>query len=290
MSSCRSQTPAPASTPPSSTVSSSPSSPPRASARAPASACPPCTPSRPATAVPFKSRAQPGVGSTFKVFLPAEVNASAPTPADPAAVPRGQGELILVIDDETIIRSVTRQTLETHGYRVLTAADGAEGIALFAQQPAQIAAVITDMMMPVMDGPATIHAMLHLKPRARIIAASGLNSQTHVAKATRPASPISSPSPTLPRPCSLSCAPRSTAPTSPDVWRPAALLPHCTAHSVSRPTMAARGACALSVKQIRPDWFWSATILPTINQSVFPPAPPPPGAGCTPPPPQTASP
>lgn len=128
---------------------------------------------------------EPRLGSTFRVYLPAEVTASAPAPAESLALPRGQGELILLIDDETIIRSVTRQTLEAYGYRVLTAADGAEGIALFATQPAQIAAVVTDMMMPVMDGPATIHAMLHLKPRVRIIAASGLNSQTHVTKATR---------------------------------------------------------------------------------------------------------
>jgi CheY-like chemotaxis protein len=128
---------------------------------------------------------EPRIGSTFKVYLPAEVTASPPAPTETFALPRGQGELVLVIDDENIIRAVTRQTLETYGYRVLTAADGAEGIALFAQQSAQISAVITDMMMPVMDGPATIHAMLHLKPHVRIIAASGLNNQTHVAKATR---------------------------------------------------------------------------------------------------------
>ena len=128
---------------------------------------------------------KPGGGSTFKVYLPAEGAATAPTTEAAPILPRGQGELVLVIDDETTIRSITRQTLEAYGYQVLTAADGAEGIALFARQSAQIAAVITDMMMPVMDGPATIHAMLHLKPGVRIIAASGLNSHAHVAKATR---------------------------------------------------------------------------------------------------------
>ena len=130
---------------------------------------------------------EPGRGTTFRLYLPAEV------PADPATflataaadLPRGRGEVVLVLDDEALIRTVTRQTLETYGYEVLTAADGAEGVAVFAQHSHRIAAVLTDMMMPIMDGPATIHALLRIKPGIRIIAASGLNAQSHVDQAAR---------------------------------------------------------------------------------------------------------
>ncbi|MBC7365966.1 MAG: response regulator [Undibacterium sp.] len=125
-----------------------------------------------------QATSEPGLGSNFKIYLPAEAPADpAPAPSEmpPAVLPHGRGELILVIDDEAVIRTVTRQTLETFGYRVLTAADGAEGVALFAQQPDQIAAVITDLMMPIMDGPATIHALRRIRPGTRIIAASGIN-------------------------------------------------------------------------------------------------------------------
>ena len=131
-----------------------------------------------------QAASEPGRGSTFKIFLPAETSAEPAHPplSVPAApLPRGRGELILVLDDESTIRTVTQQTLESFGYRVLTAANGAEGIALFAQQPDQIAAVITDLMMPIMDGPATIHALLSIRPGTRIIAASGINTNRSAA-------------------------------------------------------------------------------------------------------------
>jgi CheY-like chemotaxis protein len=65
--------------------------------------------------------------------------------------------------------------LEAFGYRVALASDGAQAVALYATQKDEIAAVITDMMMPVMDGPATIRALRHMRADVRIIAASGLH-------------------------------------------------------------------------------------------------------------------
>jgi len=127
---------------------------------------------------------EPGHGALFKIFLPSETLADVTAPpfeSMAATLPRGKGELILVLDDENTIRTITQQTLEAFGYRVLTAANGAEGLALFAQQPDQIAAVITDLLMPIMDGTATIHALLSIRPRTRIIAASGLNTNRHAA-------------------------------------------------------------------------------------------------------------
>ncbi|HEU4932362.1 MAG TPA: PAS domain S-box protein [Pyrinomonadaceae bacterium] len=114
-------------------------------------------------------------GSQFTVYIPA---VDMPGAVDAAALqtdlPLGHGELILVVDDEESIREITRGTLETFGYRVLTASDGTEALALYADKKNEIAAVLTDMVMPFMDGPATIRALQRMNPKVRIIAASGL--------------------------------------------------------------------------------------------------------------------
>jgi PAS domain S-box-containing protein len=118
---------------------------------------------------------EPLRGSTFKVYLPvAGSSEMSAAPSDSEPVPRGRGELILLVDDEPAVRAVTTRTLEAFGYRVLTAEDGAEAIAVFVQHRHEIAAVITDLMMPVMDGAATIHALRRVDPTVKIIAASGL--------------------------------------------------------------------------------------------------------------------
>ncbi len=124
-------------------------------------------------------------GTQFAVYLPAialgEADAAAPALPD---FPTGNNELILVVDDEEAIRQITKGTLETFNYRVLTANDGTEAVALYAQHREEIAAVITDMMMPFMDGPATIRALQKLNPQVPIIAASGLAAQDKAAEAT----------------------------------------------------------------------------------------------------------
>ena len=68
---------------------------------------------------------------------------------------------------------VTQRILEASGYRVVTAGDGAEALALYAKHP-DVAAVITDVMMPLMDGVATSRALLRLDPTVKIIATSGV--------------------------------------------------------------------------------------------------------------------
>ncbi len=130
-------------------------------------------------------RSQLNKGTTFNVHIPADpgLRASVTNPAVMADLPRGNGETILVVDDEPPVLSITQQTLDAFGYRVLVARDGAEAIALYAQHRALIAAVITDMIMPIMDGPATISALMRINPQVRIIAASGLSASDHVAKA-----------------------------------------------------------------------------------------------------------
>jgi CheY-like chemotaxis protein len=124
-------------------------------------------------------------GSTFKVYLPADPahRAEGADPGFPSHLPRGRGELVLVIDDEPSIREITQQTLEAFGYCVITAGDGAEAVTLYAKQAQDVALVLTDMMMPIMDGAATIHVLKCINPNVAIIAASGLELTENIAKA-----------------------------------------------------------------------------------------------------------
>jgi two-component system cell cycle sensor histidine kinase/response regulator CckA len=122
---------------------------------------------------------QPDCGTTFQVFLPTanlERSEAAELPDAKVAQPRGRGQLILVVDDEAGVRQVARRTLETFGYRVVVAADGAEALTCYSQHEEEVAAVLTDVMMPVMDGIAAVGVLRHLKPQLPIIAASGLAS------------------------------------------------------------------------------------------------------------------
>jgi PAS domain S-box-containing protein len=127
---------------------------------------------------------QRGKGTQFRIYLPAKraVQEAVAMPTEPQ-VWCGGGRLILVVDDEVPILTATAHTLETFGYKVITAGDGAEAIAKFLQCDPAPQAVITDMMMPLMDGPALIHALLKIRPGLPVIGASGLNyqMQAHVA-------------------------------------------------------------------------------------------------------------
>ena len=127
---------------------------------------------------------EPGKGTTFKVYLPAkELSLAAQRhQTQQISVPRGKGETVLVIDDEPSILNVTSQSLQAFGYRVLTATDGAEAVAVYAEHKNGIAVVITDMSMPIMDGAALIRTLTKINPTVKIIAASGLTANGDVAK------------------------------------------------------------------------------------------------------------
>jgi PAS domain S-box-containing protein len=126
-----------------------------------------------------------GKGTTFQVFIPAQTNPSSPAPHSVAPEkPRGHGELILVVDDEASIRQITQSTLEAFGYRVVLASDGAEAVAIFKMRRAEIDLVLTDMTMPVMEGPEAIRILRSVNPKLRIIGASGLTSLSYAATLT----------------------------------------------------------------------------------------------------------
>ena len=120
-------------------------------------------------------RSQPGAGTTFSIYLPADAASKAPATEDTThSLPHGNGELLLVIDDEQAVRTITQQTLEVFGYRVLLAVDGAQALSLYAERRSEVAAVITDLMMPVMSGEATIEVLRRLNPDVKIIAGTGV--------------------------------------------------------------------------------------------------------------------
>ena len=122
-----------------------------------------------------------GKGSKFTIFLPTvEPTASSGIIAIAPVLPSGDGKVVLVVDDERIMRDITASTLKKNGYQVLTAADGTEGFALFTQHRNEIAVVVTDMSMPYMDGTKMIRALLQIDPRAKIIAVSGLNEDVNL--------------------------------------------------------------------------------------------------------------
>ncbi len=129
---------------------------------------------------------EPDIGARFKVHLPA-VAEPVESPAQPAPVtglPQGRGETVLLVDDEATIREVGRKILERFNYKVLVASDGAEAVALFTANPGAIDVVLTDMAMPVMDGPATIRALRALDPGLKIVGSSGLSSQGELSNAS----------------------------------------------------------------------------------------------------------
>jgi two-component system cell cycle sensor histidine kinase/response regulator CckA len=112
-------------------------------------------------------------GTKFQVYLPA-VNTDAIRQEENQEILTGHKELILIVDDEASIREITTTSLEKYNYKAITASDGIEAIALYAQHKNEIKAAIIDMMMPNMDGATTINTLKKMNPLLPIIAVSGL--------------------------------------------------------------------------------------------------------------------
>ncbi len=123
-----------------------------------------------------------GVGTTFKVYLPAIRTNGTQKVDELQDIPIGKGEWILIVDDEAPIREITSSALETHGYKVISANDGAQAISIYLENREKISAVIMDMMMPVMEGPASISALRKINPDLKIIAVSGLTESDKISK------------------------------------------------------------------------------------------------------------
>ena len=119
-------------------------------------------------------RSEVGKGTEFQVFFPKSGMEGAPEGEQAcAAAVAGNGELVLVVDDEHLVREVTKLTLEGNGYNVITANDGAEALALCADHRDDLRLVLTDVVMPHLDGAAMIRALQHLNPSLKVLATSG---------------------------------------------------------------------------------------------------------------------
>jgi PAS domain S-box-containing protein len=120
---------------------------------------------------------EPGKGTTFKVYLPRIVELGEFVAAQPAeATPQTQKqpmETILIVEDETNLRRMARQFLENQGYTVLEAADGAAALQICVAHPGRIHLVLTDVIMPGMNGRELAQRILEQRPDARVIYMSG---------------------------------------------------------------------------------------------------------------------
>jgi len=121
---------------------------------------------------------QVGVGTEFKVYLPAMDVKPPEEPGDKKVVlPAGKGECILVVDDEEGILAMTRLALEHYGYSVTTAASGMEAVSRFRENPEAFNLVITDYVMPLMDGPAMIPVLRKMRPDILVVVITGSEDQ-----------------------------------------------------------------------------------------------------------------
>ena len=113
-------------------------------------------------------------GSTFEVFIPATPEATPIEPKEKAPPEKGHGETILVVDDEPNVLEATAKLLEQNGYKVLTCRDGAEAVEKCGESDAGIQVVLTDVMMPNMDGATMMRRLTELAPGMCVVATSGL--------------------------------------------------------------------------------------------------------------------
>ncbi|HKV46621.1 MAG TPA: ATP-binding protein [Candidatus Acidoferrales bacterium] len=124
---------------------------------------------------------EPGVGTTFKIYLPRideeEVRSGADGDAGLCALPRGS-EVVLLVEDEKGVRELTREYLETSGYSVVEASDGYSALELARAHEGPIHALITDVVMPGLSGRELSEQMAKLRPGIKVLYMSGYTDQS----------------------------------------------------------------------------------------------------------------
>jgi CheY-like chemotaxis protein len=123
----------------------------------------------------IRCRSTPGIGTCFRVWLPA-VEATEDSGAAPRrwteALPRGT-ETVLLVEDETVVRTLSRRVLTLSGYHVLEATDGIEALKVAEHQPGGIALLVTDVMMPELGGVELLARLRRARPALRVLFISG---------------------------------------------------------------------------------------------------------------------
>ena len=126
---------------------------------------------------------EPGRGTSVKIFLPVSgdhyVEESDVTEEE---LPRGNGELIMVVEDESMLLDLVSDVLKGQGFEVLLAPNGKQAVELFKEQGQEVALVILDMIMPEMDGPATFNALRSMNPSLKVLISSGFSQDSSVQK------------------------------------------------------------------------------------------------------------
>ena len=131
--------------------------------------------------ITFKSEI--GKGTMFSIYLPAVEEQSNEAIAQSSdGMVEGNGETILLVDDEASMRDMTKDILEMHNYKILTAKDGNEALATFVQHKESITLIITDIMMPQMDGSTMMDMIWKIDKDIKIIAVSGLVEHSEIEK------------------------------------------------------------------------------------------------------------
>ena len=116
-----------------------------------------------------------GRGTSFKIYLPAEAVAQTEIEIDTQELPQGNGELVLVVDDELSVREIIKASLEAYNYRVITAIDGIDALSVYAQHQAEIQIVLLDLMMPSLDCASTVRTLQRINNDISIVVMSGLS-------------------------------------------------------------------------------------------------------------------
>jgi two-component system cell cycle sensor histidine kinase/response regulator CckA len=115
---------------------------------------------------------EPGHGTTFSIYLPASEKEVVKKQAATGTIARGT-ETILLVDDEKMVVEVTRELLESLGYRVYVAGSGQEAVAVYLERRKEIALVILDMIMPGISGGETFDRLREINPDIRVLLSSG---------------------------------------------------------------------------------------------------------------------
>ncbi len=113
-------------------------------------------------------------GTRFTVYLPALESADTTQSSEDLANLAGNGELILVVDDEAAIREITQLSLTAHNYRAITASDGIDAFSIYAEHKQAVSVVMLDLMMPSLDTTTILRTLQRINPQIKIIAMSGL--------------------------------------------------------------------------------------------------------------------
>lgn len=124
---------------------------------------------------------EPGQGSTFSVYLPLLVREGTGGPSAEAslAISRGEG-VVLVVDDDAVVRDMAENILKIAGYTVLTAENGLDGVEKYRRNPSEIQAVLLDMAMPVMSGREAFAEMKKINPDVKVLLTSGFRKDDRV--------------------------------------------------------------------------------------------------------------